>query len=156
MQNDEEIGIAGIGLLLGGLVFLCVLAVVCFGIHSTETTSASSAIAIADQPLKGDAVARIYFEVGSAELPNEAGGAIETVRELASKAPTLNVLIAGYHDPTGDPSRNSELARRRALQTKLELMAVGVPGERVFLRKPEGIPGDADLQEARRVDIHLQ
>ena len=155
-QSDEEIGIAGIGLLLGGLVLLCVLGTIAFGLSTLESATPPAPVAIEEQALKGEALTSIYFEISSAGLPAESGGAIQIVKERATAAPKLNVLVSGYHDPSGNPEQNAELARQRALATKLALMATGVPAGRIFLRKPQVIPGDADLQEARRVDIHLQ
>ncbi|MDP5240408.1 OmpA family protein [Uliginosibacterium sp. 31-16] len=155
MQGDEEIGIGGIGLLLGGLILVCVLGVIGIGIYSTlpETPSAPSTEAPAP---KGEAMARIYFEINSAELPAEAGGAIETIKERAMVVANLNVLISGYHDPSGDPAQNAELAKQRAEAARDALIAAGVPAERIILRKPEVIAGNEDLQEARRVDLRLQ
>lgn len=154
MRNDEDLGF--VGLLLGGVVTLCVLGVIGLGISLTQSPHPSARLhAEAPEPI-GEALARIYFEINSAELPDEAGGAIQSVKEKALAAPKLVVLVSGYHDPSGDPEQNTALARQRALATKLALMAAGIPGERIILRKPEVIPGDADLQEARRVDIRVQ
>lgn len=105
---------------------------------------------------EGEPLARIYFEINSAELPAEAGGPLQTVKEKAEESPRDIVLISGYHDPSGDPEQNAALATQRALAAKAALIAAGVPAERIRVRKPEVIPGDADLQEARRVDIRVQ
>jgi outer membrane protein OmpA-like peptidoglycan-associated protein len=105
---------------------------------------------------KGDALAKIYFEISSADLPSEAGGAIQTVKEKSAANPELIVLVSGYHDPSGDPERNQELAMERALSAKEALVAVGVPADRIKLAKPEEISDSSDLQEARRVDIRVQ
>lgn len=155
MQGDEEIGIGGIGLLLGGLVLVCVLGVIGFGIYSTLPDTQPPLSTEAPAP-KGEAMARIYFEINSAELPAEAGGAIETIKERAMVVANLNVLISGYHDPSGDPVQNAELAKQRAEAARDALIAAGVPAERIILRKPEVIAGNEDLQEARRVDLRLQ
>jgi outer membrane protein OmpA-like peptidoglycan-associated protein len=105
---------------------------------------------------EGEPLARIYFEISSAELPAEAGGPIQTVKEKSEASPHDIVLISGYHDPSGNPEQNAALAMQRALAAKAALVAAGVPLERIRVRKPEVIPGDADLQEARRVDIRVQ
>lgn len=105
---------------------------------------------------EGEPLARIYFEISSADLPAEAGGPIQTIKEKSDEFPHDIVLISGYHDPSGDPEQNAALATQRALAAKTALIAAGVAAERIRVRKPEVIPGDSDLQEARRVDIRVQ
>lgn len=157
MQNDEKIGIAGIALLLGGLMFVCVVGMIGFGVYSLSAGPGTPRAASSEAPTpKGEAMARIYFEINSAELPAEAGGAIETIKERATVVPNLIVLISGYHDPSGDPEQNAALAKQRAEAARDALIARGIPAERIRLRKPEVIAGNEDLQEARRVDIRLQ
>jgi hypothetical protein len=107
------------------------------------------------EPL-GDALARIYFDINSAELPSESGGAIQTVKEKAEAEPQRSILISGFHDPSGDPEQNVELAINRALAAKKALVAAGIPAARIKLRPPQEISGNADLQEARRVDLWVQ
>lgn len=158
MQNDEKIGIAGIALLLGSLILLCVVGVIGLGIYSSQAGSnkAPSASSTDAPAPKGEAMAKIYFEINSADMPAEAGGAIETIKERATVVPNLIVLISGYHDPSGDPEQNAALAKQRAEAARDALIATGIPAERIRLRKPEVIAGNEDLQEARRVDIRLQ
>jgi len=104
----------------------------------------------------GEPLARIYFEISSADLPNEAGGPIQTVKEKALEFPQNIVLISGFHDPSGNPEQNEALAMQRALAAKAALVAAGIAAERIKIAKPQGIPGDSDLQEARRVDLRVQ
>lgn len=156
MQSNEDIGV--VSLLLGGLILLCIVGVLSFGVYSVQSGSGkASTAASSEAPApKGEAMAKIYFEINSAELPAEAGGAIETIKERATVVPNLIVLISGYHDPSGDPEQNAALAKQRAEAARDALIAAGIPAERIRLRKPEVIPGNEDLQEARRVDIRLQ
>ncbi len=65
------------------------------------------------------------------------------------------VLLAGYHDPTGNIDFNRDLAKRRALGVREALIAQGIPAQRIILRKPEQTTGSGNNTEARRVEILL-
>jgi outer membrane protein OmpA-like peptidoglycan-associated protein len=158
MQSNEDLDIGVVSLLLGTVILLCVLGVIGFGVYTSQATfnNAPTAASSETPAPKGEAMARIYFEINSAELPAEAGGAIETIKERARVVPNLIVLISGYHDPSGDPEQNAILAKQRAEATRDALIAAGIQESRIRLSKPEVIPGNEDLQEARRVDIRLQ
>lgn len=154
MQGDEEIGIGGIGLLLGGLILACVVGVSSFAIYTTLPEAPAQ---VTGEPLpRGEPLAQIYFEVGSADLPEEAGGALLSILEKAQASPGSIVLISGFHDPSGDPEKNALLARQRAEAARQALIEAGLAAERIVLRKPELIPGTEDMQEARRVDLRVQ
>lgn len=156
MENDEQIGMGGIALLLGGLILVCVLGVIGLGLYTTQADDQPVSVSETEPTPRGDALARIYFETGSAQLPEESGGAIQSIKEKMSANTSLKVLISGFHDPSGDPAKNAELAYQRADAARQELINAGVASERIILRKPEQIPGTEDMQEARRVDIHVQ
>ncbi|MDO6385545.1 MULTISPECIES: OmpA family protein [Uliginosibacterium] len=153
MEKDEQIGLV---VLIGGLVLACVLAVISFGVYTTSPGYRNVSVKTQAGIPQGEPVARIYFNLGSDELPEEAGGAIQTLKEKIAANPKAQVLISGFHDPSGDPVKNAELAKERAMATQKALIGVGVPAERIVLRKPEQLTDTADMQEARRVDIHLQ
>ena len=78
----------------------------------------------------------------------------KTVAELAGSS-TKKVLLSGYHDTTGDPAHNAELAKQRAKSVRAALVAKGVALEQVLLRKPEVTAGGGSDQEARRVEIRV-
>ena len=63
-------------------------------------------------------------------------------------------MISGFHDATGDPAKNAELAKARAVVVRDALKAAGVAEDRIELKKPEQInAGSAD--DARRVEVRL-
>ena len=66
------------------------------------------------------------------------------------------MLLSGFHDASGDPARNAELAKQRALSVKDALVAAGVAQERIKLRKPESTLGNGSAEEGRRVEIRIQ
>ena len=101
------------------------------------------------------ALATAYFESGSAALQSDAEPAIaETVKALAADA-GKRVLLSGYHDASGDPAQNAELAKQRAKAVRAALLAGGIPLNQVLLRKPESTTGTGTEREARRVEIRL-
>ncbi|MDZ7858405.1 OmpA family protein [Sphaerotilus sp.] len=101
------------------------------------------------------ALATVYFESGSAALLPDAEPAMaDTVKALAAD-PGKRVLLSGYHDSTGDPVMNAELAKQRAKAVRAALLVGGIPLEQVLLRKPESTTGTGTEREARRVEIRL-
>ena len=110
------------------------------------------AFALAAPALAADApVAKLYFDSGKTDLPGDAAKAIAPVVD-AAKAAKSKVKVSGYHDKTGDPAANAELAKNRAKIVLDVLTAAGVPGDRVMLQKPQQMDG-GDGREARRVEV---
>ncbi|EWS56236.1 proteobacterial sortase system OmpA family protein [Methylibium sp. T29] len=64
-------------------------------------------------------------------------------------------VISGYHDATGDPDKNVELAKQRALAVRDALKAAGVAEDKIELKKPEQLNA-GDAAEARRVEVKLE
>jgi K(+)-stimulated pyrophosphate-energized sodium pump len=62
--------------------------------------------------------------------------------------------VSGYHDSTGDPAKNAELAKQRAFVVRDVLKAAGVAEDRIELKKPEMMNAGAG-DDARRVDVTL-
>lgn len=103
----------------------------------------------------GPALAVLYFETGSVEVsPQDAGALAEVVKALAGDG-SKRVLLSGYHDSTGDPAKNAELAKQRAKAVRAALVVAGVPLQQVLMRKPESTTGSGTDREARRVEIRI-
>jgi outer membrane protein OmpA-like peptidoglycan-associated protein len=66
------------------------------------------------------------------------------------------VLISGFHDASGDPAQNAELAKNRALAVRHALEANGVAPDRLVMSKPAVTTGGGDPKEARRVELRVQ
>ena len=99
-------------------------------------------------------VVKFYFASGKADL---AAGASEALADLVKAAKTgRKLVISGYHDATGNPAKNAELAKRRALAVRQALMAAGTAESLIELKKPEVVAGSGSDAEARRVEISLQ
>lgn len=106
-----------------------------------------------DAPLSGTIVGTLFFTVGKAELPADAPAALAAIKQAAGSDKKL--LISGFHDATGDPAMNAELAKNRAKAVRAALQAEGIAAERTLMRKPESTTGDGSNQEARRVEVRL-
>lgn len=173
-QDDDQLGVV-MGLLVG--VILLVISLV-FGIglyqaNKGTTTQMAGAVApvqaaVAATPAAtgaaadgGEASVRVeegivkfYFASGKTEL---AAGTPEALGEVVKGVAVGKVaVISGYHDATGDPARNEELAKQRALAVRDALMALGIGEDKLQLRKPEITAADGSNAEARRVEVTLE
>ena len=115
----------------------------------------TSADAVLDLPLSGDVVGKVYFELGKAELPGDAAKALDDTLAAAKGDAAKKVMLSGFHDASGDPAKNAELARERAKAVRAALQAAGLDAARIALRKPESTTGSGDDKEARRVEARL-
>ena len=77
--------------------------------------------------------------------------------EYLKAHPEAKVGLSGFVDSSGDPAKNAELAKQRAITVRDALAAAGVAADRIDLSKPPQIEaGSADAARARRVDIVQQ
>lgn len=161
------------GTRIGVWVALGVVAMVLFGviagvaIRATKNkapAAAPIAVAVApaagddavlDVPLSGKLIAKVYFEIGKAEVPAEAAKALDDALAALNADATRKLMLSGFHDASGDPAKNAELAKERAKAVRAALTAKGAAAERVALRKPEQTAADGPADEARRVEIRL-
>jgi outer membrane protein OmpA-like peptidoglycan-associated protein len=124
-------------------------------VTAAETPSAavtnSSAQSNATEP-----EGRVYFEVGSEALPAESLEVLIKVADKARMQADKTVLISGYHDASGDPAQNADLAKRRAQAVRHALEANGIAPERLVMAKPLMSTGGTDPREARRVELRLR
>lgn len=140
---------------LAGVVALVVAGVIALAASTVVGQKAPAAPAVASTTAAA-ALPRVYFEVDSDALPADSLAVLAAVADAARANPAAAVLISGYHDATGNPEHNADLAKRRAQAVKHALEANGVPPERLQLDKPQQTTGGADPKEARRVELRLQ
>jgi len=112
-----------------------------------------AADAVADVALTGTVAGTLYFATGSAALPNDAGLVVAEVHDVAAAQPQMKLLISGFHDDTGGAAANALLAKERAKGVREALVAAGVDGGRIVMRKPELMVGGGDDAQARRVEV---
>ena len=110
---------------------------------------------LVDVPLSGEIVARVFFEIDKAELDAAAGAELAVAVKALADAPGRKLVIAGFHDPSGDPAHNADLAKRRAMAVRAALTGQGADAARVQLRKPEQTALGGPPEEARRVEVRL-
>jgi outer membrane protein OmpA-like peptidoglycan-associated protein len=133
------------------------------GGHKAPATALAQAVhaapaapeAFVDAPLTGTVAGTLYFAVGKAELPANAAAAMAAIKQAATATPNKKLVLSGFHDASGDPAKNAELAKNRAKAVRAALQAEGITPERIALRKPESTTGDGSSQEARRVEVRL-
>lgn len=122
---------------------------------SSQTGAITEEFVAFEQATPTQPAGAIYFTSASASLPADTQQAIATVVEALKAVEGRRVLLAGYHDPTGNIDFNRDLAKRRALGVRDALIAQGIPAQRIILRKPEQTTGSGNNAEARRVEILL-
>ncbi len=116
----------------------------------------AAAETLLEGPITGDLLAKLTFEVGGTALPADAAATLADVQAKLAQAPAgANLVLSGFHDPSGDPAKNAELAKERAKAVRAALVAAGVDVTRVALRKPESTMGGGTPEEARRVEVRL-
>lgn len=108
-----------------------------------------------DTPISGDLAATLFFASGTAALPDGAAAELDKVKAALATAPARKLVLSGFHDASGDPAKNAELAKERAKAVREALQSAGIDAARIALRKPESTVGDGNNQEARRVEIRL-
>ena len=94
----------------------------------------------------------MYFETGKVEPPAELGGQLAKLVDWARATPTAKLSISGFHDTTGDPAQNAELAKNRAMAVAAVLKGAGLADDRIVLQKPQETAA-GDGREARRVEV---
>ncbi|QNP48931.1 OmpA family protein [Diaphorobacter aerolatus] len=97
---------------------------------------------------------KFFFASGKADVASGANTALaEVVKGVVAGG--KRAQISGYHDITGDLTKNQELAKQRALAVADALKSLGVPEDRLDLRKPEQSLASDTNAEARRVEVIL-
>jgi outer membrane protein OmpA-like peptidoglycan-associated protein len=122
---------------------------------SAAALSAAAPEALHDVPLRGPIVGTMYFAVGQAALGTDAAQALASIGAAAKANPLAQLVIAGFHDASGDPAKNAELAKERAKAVRAALEQAGIDRARILLRKPENTTGGGPALEARRVEVRM-
>jgi outer membrane protein OmpA-like peptidoglycan-associated protein len=127
---------------------------------SVSAAATAQAVADAASIEVEQGVVKFYFASGSADLAAGAGDALADMVKAAQAGQAgqsrRKLVISGFHDAVGDPVRNADLARRRALAVRAALKAAGVADAQIELAKPQQLTGSGSDADARRVEISLQ
>ncbi|RFO98469.1 hypothetical protein DIC66_00830 [Rhodoferax lacus] len=154
-QDDDNQGLV-LGVVFGliALVIALVIGVSIYQTNLTATPAAATAPMAAEDGASVkvvDGVVKFYFGSGKAELAAGANEALGEVVKAAAAGKTL--VVSGFHDASGDPAMNAELAKQRALSVRDTLKALGVAEDKVELKKPEQTMAEGPASEARRVEV---
>lgn len=153
-NDDDESTAVIVGVLAG--IALAVVAVVYSGSSKVTKVAKAPAFEVVEIAPQGEPLAKVYFAVSEAKLTDADMAVVAlTLQALAANSRAI-VLLSGFHDPSGDPRQNAELAQARALSVRDALVAGGVPADRCKLRKPESTVGSGTPEEGRRVEIRVQ
>jgi K(+)-stimulated pyrophosphate-energized sodium pump len=98
-------------------------------------------------------VVKFYFASGKSDVAADGGKALEQI--VAGVAGGKKAVISGFHDAAGDPAKNAELAKQRAMAVASLLKTAGVAEDKVELKKPEQALADGPAHLARRVEVAL-
>jgi K(+)-stimulated pyrophosphate-energized sodium pump len=121
---------------------------------ASEPAAAATAAGAGDASIKvEDGTVKFYFGSGKAELAAGAAAALADVVKGVGEG--KKAVVSGYHDASGDPAKNAELAKQRALAVRDALKAAGAAEDKIELKKPEQLTGSGDASEARRVEVTL-
>jgi photosynthetic reaction center cytochrome c subunit len=119
-----------------------------------ELLAAVAAPAAAVAPAPAGTLGRVLFDVGRKDLSAEAVRLIGDTAQALKANPGVKVSLSGFADRTGNADANLELAKQRAFAVRDALKAAGVAEDRIELKKPEFVIGDASA-DSRRVDINV-
>ena len=122
---------------------------------ATTTAAAGAGDEMVDLPLSGVMVVRVLFDLDQAALQPDTPALLAGAVKALADAPGKKLVIAGFHDPSGDAAHNADLAKRRAIAVRLALVAQGADGTLLLLRKPEQTALGGPPEEARRVEVRL-
>jgi outer membrane protein OmpA-like peptidoglycan-associated protein len=168
-SQDDEPEYRVVAVVLISVVLLAVGLALGIGIHksrgaaspSTGTAAVAPAAAVAAAAPVGDdasvvvenGVVKFYFASGKADL---AAGALDALGEaIAAAKAGKKLVLSGFHDTTGDPAFNAELAKQRAIAVRNALVGAGVAEGAMELKKPEQTAGTGNNAEARRVEVMI-
>jgi outer membrane protein OmpA-like peptidoglycan-associated protein len=157
-DNDQDMRVVGV--VLVSVILLAVGLAVGMGISKSRGAkpAAPAAAVVATPAADGEpsvvveaGVVKFYFASGKADL---AAGAVQALADAIAAAQAGKMLtISGFHDASGDPAMNAELAKQRALAVRDALVGAGVAETAMELKKPEQMVGDGSAAEARRVEV---
>lgn len=101
-----------------------------------------------------DGMVKFYFATASHHLADGADAALADI--VAGVKAGKGAVISGFHDKTGNAQYNQKLAKERAKTVRDELIKLGVPEDKIEMKKPESTVGEGSLAEARRVEVILK
>ena len=141
------------------IVALLIVPVVA-AVHPAAPAAATAATAATAAPAAAAPAAamsaELYFDLGKADLPADAQTKLAAIVDATKVNGASHVVVSGYHDASGDPVANAELAKQRAIAVRDALTAAGLAADRIQLEKPQETIGGSDPAQARRVEVSVR
>lgn len=129
-------------------------------VEAAAAPAAPAAVADVPPPAAPAAAApvadKLYFPVNSATLDDENKAKLAKFVDFLKANPSAMAVLSGFHDPSGDPAKNEELALNRARAARAALGEAGIPENRVEMAKPAETAAGGSPEEARRVEISVR
>jgi outer membrane protein OmpA-like peptidoglycan-associated protein len=98
---------------------------------------------------------KFYFDSAKYDPPADAAKMVDKLVDYSRTSANTKIGISGFHDKQGDPAKNAELAKQRAIAIKNVLISAGVAEDRIIMNKPTELTDSKDDKEARRVDVFV-
>jgi K(+)-stimulated pyrophosphate-energized sodium pump len=118
--------------------------------HAAPAAAVAAAPAPAAAATAAGPKAVVLFDSGKAEVGAKGGDDLKALVQAAGGS--VKLVVSGFHDASGDPALNAELAKQRALAVRDALKAAGVAEDRIELKKPEATSAGTEA-DARRVEV---
>lgn len=158
LDDDEAIALR----LVGALIIVLLIAVIAFAaMRSGKPAPKPAPVNLAAADTAGlrveasiDGVVKLYFDSGKHEIGMLADAALAPL--LRQLVEGRSAVISGFHDSTGDPAMNAELAKKRAEAVQAALLRLGADPTRLQLQKPLELTGSGEAADARRVEVVLR
>ncbi len=99
--------------------------------------------------------ATVNFDSGKVDPESGSAASLKAVAEFLKANPNAKVQVSGFTDKTGDPDKNKELARVRAIAVRDALKSAGAAGGQIVLVRPDRVMTVGSADEARRVELTL-
>ncbi len=125
---------------LVGVVAVTLLLAACSSKKTAETGSettgggtetAGAAIPGSEADLQQNVGDRVFFELNTSELSQEARGTLDRQAAWLKRYPSVAVTVEGHCDERGTREYNMALGARRANAARAYLVALGIPSGRV-------------------------
>ena len=120
---------------------------------TADTTAPAAATGDEASVVIENGVVKFYFASGKSDLASGAMAALGDA--IAAAKAGKRLVLSGFHDASGDPVQNAELAKQRAISVRDALVGAGVAESAVELKKPEEAVGSGNAAEARRVEVTI-
>jgi OmpA-OmpF porin, OOP family len=118
------------------------------------TATPAPAVSAPVAAVKPEAV-KFYFDSAKYDPPADAAKMVDKLVDYSRTSPNTKIGISGFHDKQGDPAKNADLAKQRAIAIKNVLISAGVAEDRIILNKPMELTDTKDDKEARRVEVFV-